>query len=280
MSATPFPPTYNPPTPAPKILRTSQNSSQKSPSPRPSSPSSQTSNSSNRVLSSFNPSIYYIPPHGGLTTSKPCVPIIDLTTKLKLKSTEVGSKPYRTELRAAVSEYKAQAKATAKTPESVLERDTTLYSRKHSRLSSKSSIEVPISREDGSRSGKGEVGRQVAEWKVPWDLGKPATVTFLAEKKKIAEVAVKNYDTRAQQFIFDNARYVWRFTKENELSLEKEMPGYKYLVAIFYLKGFFTTTSGTLLVDERGVDLVLAVSTIMICLKRERQRRSILFSTD
>jgi len=72
----------------------------------------------------------------------------------------------------------------------------------------------------------------------------------------------------------------------------------RYVVAVFYLavssaifpvdlrswaegvvKRGVGTTEGTLLFDERGVDRVLVVATVLIALKRERQRWGVLGGT-
>lgn len=151
-----------------------------------------------------------------------------------------------------------------------------------------------------------------AEWRVPWDIMKPSTITVKSaggEREKRIDVWCGKEDRRAQVWAMEGGvSYVWKWAKEEdgreELVLEKEGGGMgSHRIGVFLFKVRFlcclnghkphctryanttqrspsshnplTPSSGTLILDERGLPRVIAVTSILIFLKRDRQRRSI-----
>ncbi|KAA8894607.1 hypothetical protein FN846DRAFT_401571 [Sphaerosporella brunnea] len=139
-----------------------------------------------------------------------------------------------------------------------------------------------------------------ARWSVPWGLWKPILITLSCpSSSETVGLHTHDFDPRSQTFSHRHSTYRWRFANHRELVLEKSAKGIpKYVVAVFYLSvsaQFFPDeitmwaqavgkrgvgkTEGTLLLDERGVDRVLGVVTLLVALKRERQRWAVLGGT-
>jgi hypothetical protein len=135
-------------------------------------------------------------------------------------------------------------------------------------------------------------------WRVPWNLWKPILISHPSFPSPI-RVDTHPLDARSQTFTHAHATYRWRFVSARELVLEKSADGIpKYIVAVFYLSvsnQFFPeglrawvgavgkrgalATEGTLLLDERGVAAAVGVASLLVALKRERQRWWVLGGT-
>ncbi|RPB07717.1 hypothetical protein P167DRAFT_555669 [Morchella conica CCBAS932] len=225
---------------------------------------SSTTSRENRVISDFNPTLLlYIPSHGGLRARKASaeLTIHDVTTHLPGYNHHTNSVPD------TVTMAQIKSVVAARRWESGDARVPTLVSRRNGSLSSRSTVLAPG-------------GIEAAEWKVPWDVMKPANITLKGNEDRRVEVWCGREDRRAQVWSVGRERFVWRWLESGELVLEKESEemGSHQIGAFLFANSSFgplMTTGGTLILDERGLSRTIAVTSMLILLKRERQRRSI-----
>ncbi|PUU77290.1 hypothetical protein B9Z19DRAFT_987361 [Tuber borchii] len=216
--------------------------------------SARSSEDRNTILSDFNPTVVlYIPPRGSLPSSRNTIPIHDLTPYIKVLDRENLTKK---QLR-------------------------TLHATKPWEKDGQDGEQGLVSRRMGLGSGRSVLGESI-EWRVPWDVMKPAKIKGGEEE---LDVWCGKEDRRAQLFDVGSARYVWRFNEgSDQVLLEKHMTDTRsrHYIGAFYIKttpfpalGPLTSIGGTLILDERGLDKLTAVASVLILLKRERQRRRI-----
>lgn len=102
-----------------------------------------------------------------------------------------------------------------------------------------------VSRRNGSLSSRSTVlapgGIEAAEWKVPWDVMKPANITLKGNEDRRVEVWCGREDRRAQVWSVGRERFVWRWLESGELVLEKESEdmGSHQIGAFLFAVGFF-----------------------------------------
>ncbi|KAH0604913.1 uncharacterized protein H6S33_006581 [Morchella sextelata] len=230
---------------------------------------SSTTSQENRVISDFNPTLLlYIPSHGGLRARKASaeLTIHDVTTHLPGYNQHTNSIPdtvTMAQIKSVVAARRWESSDSKVPP--------TLVSRRNGSLSSRSKVLAPG-------------GIEAAEWKVPWDVMKPANITLKGNEDRRVEVWCGREDRRAQVWSVGRERFVWRWLESGELVLEKESEemGSHQIGAFLFAHhsksssfGPLMTTGGTLILDERGLSRTIAVTSMLILLKRERQRRSI-----
>ncbi|KAI5856367.1 hypothetical protein BZA05DRAFT_199048 [Tricharina praecox] len=235
---------------------------------------STTESTASRIVSSFNPTkTYHIPTHGGVMPSTTPLQIYDLTPHLKNRVPAADPysdrKAFKREVRSILKAWKEREKEGGKGKDvNVMGGlETAMVVRR-----GKKGVKVL---EDLDSSG-------TASWSVPWALWKEIVVDIDYPGRGEWDVGVwtHTFDPRSQIFESRGASYRWKFATPRELVLEKSAPGMgRYVVAVFYLTRGVGTTEGTLLFDERGVDRLLAVATILTALKRERQRWGVLGGT-
>ncbi|KAI5843565.1 hypothetical protein DFP73DRAFT_552558 [Morchella snyderi] len=223
----------------------------------------------NRVISEFNPTLLlYIPSHGGLRARKASaeLAIHDITTHLPGYNHHTNSVPdtvTMAQIKSVVAARRWESGDSMVPP--------ALVSRRNGSLSSRSTVLAPG-------------GIETAEWKVPWDVMKPASITLRANADRRVDVWCGREDRRAQVWSVGREMFVWRWLESGELVLEKESEemGSHQIGAFLFAHhsnsssfGPLMTTGGTLILDERGLSRTIAVTSMLILLKRERQRRSI-----
>lgn len=77
---------------------------------------------------------------------------------------------------------------------------------------------------------------------------------------------------RTMIFVFNSREYKWKWGVWSPEKLVIEANGTSDVAALFFTKGRFQI-GGVIAVDENKVDLSVAFATILMCLKRERERR-------
>jgi len=139
--------------------------------------SARSSEDRNTILSDFNPTVVlYIPPRGSLPSSRNTIPIHDLTPYIKVLDRENLTKK---QLR-------------------------TLHATKPWEKDGQDGEQGLVSRRMGLGSGRSVLGESI-EWKVPWDVMKPAKIKGGEEE---LDVWCGKEDRRAQLFDVGSARYV------------------------------------------------------------------------
>ncbi|RPB05110.1 hypothetical protein L873DRAFT_1663707 [Choiromyces venosus 120613-1] len=216
--------------------------------------STRSSEDRNTILSDFNPTVVlYVPPRKSLLSPKNTIPIHDLTPYIKVLDREnLTNKRLRA-----------------------------LHTMKPWEKDGDEGKQGLVSQRLGLVSGCWGLGESI-EWMVPWDVMKPAKIKGGREE---VEVWCGKEDRRAQLFDVGSARYVWRFNEDSDqVLLEKHMMDTRsrHYIGAFYIKttpfaalGPLTSIGGTLILDEKGLDKPTAVASVLILLKRERQRRRV-----
>lgn len=239
-----------------------------------------------RILSFFNPTqAYHIPTHGGqlIFPRSKMLDILDLSPELSRRKTAADASADSDALQQEAADLVVKQRASLRTC-------------------------MTLAKDRGRGGGLSLLdGRRevtVCGWRVPWAGKKRCIVTLPLKGCEDEEIVVKvsRHDPKSQVFHVGGARYFWRYVSSNELVLEKSIDSAgagKYVVGIFYLQADRTdsrsstirswcggamnrpTTSsgGTLVFDARGVDRYLCVATVLIALKRERQRKAAFFLT-
>ncbi|KAL0633464.1 hypothetical protein Q9L58_007634 [Maublancomyces gigas] len=242
--------------------------------------------SGDHVISDFNPTlILQIPPHGAFKRSPAAgVEIHDITPWLPGYNRHTLTIPDSVgpgDIRAAVA-ARGWSEGDAARIREKGSAGSALVSKRHSRWSSRSTVQMRVRERHYTDS---------AEWRVPWDTSKPSTITLKPsagmgerEEKRI-DVWCGREDRRAQVWTMEGGvSFAWRWEKSEEgrevLVLDKEGEGMgSHRIGMFLFKDSVTPvsmlspSSGTLILDERGLSRVVAVSSILIFLKRDRQRR-------
>lgn len=261
------------------------------------SPSVTVSDSQNRILSSFNPTqTYHIPAHGGLLVFPKTLSILSLTPFLAKRKCAADANADRKALKREARDLVQRRKN---------ELIPAMYVQKGTNGGELELVDSGRSGDSDDGGGSGGSSGVVARWAVPWGLRKEVDITLLSPSSsgvsgndEVATVLTGDFDLRSQEFDARGARYTWKFVSKRELVLEKVMVGAgKYVVAIFYLtvstqkapaisewagtvmKRAVGANEGTLVFDERGIDRFLCVASILVALKRERQRRAVLIAT-
>lgn len=263
--------------------------------------------SGDHIISDFNPTlILHFPPHGAFKRSPAAgVEIHDITPWLPGYNHHTLTIPDGVgpgDIRAAVAAQRwSEGDAARVRGKGVA--GSALVSKRHSRWSSRSTIQTKERERQYTDS---------AEWRVPWGTAKPSTITLkpaagTGEREKRIDVWCSREDRRAQLWVMEGGvSFVWRWEKSEEegrevLVLDKEGGGMgSHRIGVFLFKVRFplkpgllpivltsaflqdsitpvsmlAPSSGTLILDERGLSRVVAVASILIFLKRDRQRRS------
>lgn len=77
---------------------------------------------------------------------------------------------------------------------------------------------------------------------------------------------------RSMTFVFNSRRYEWKWGMWAPLKLVMGEGGESVVVAMFHLKWGFQL-GGVMTVDAEKIHPSVAFATILVCLKRERERR-------
>jgi len=200
----------------------------------------------------FNPTaIYWIAPHGLFTKS---ITVLDLTKDMDMPYTGMTNK------------YKVHVKKTLKdhsfTPAITCHRSNWL------------GLKYNITNDQNNH---------VAHWSHPWSSVGQAVLTFPEDSTHASHAITlrnKTWGLRTEVFTLNSQPYVWEMDSlwhSTNMTLYKVMgngdEAKKVEVGKYAQKwwgGF--VTGGTVVVDEKGIDGVVACLTLIVVLKKKRQR--------